>query len=325
MIKNLILAATGAALAFAQKPATINAASAVAVGAQLRTPGAARPLLGYFAKSKNVLSPVVGSWNAPAWGEPLALPESTLAVFLPPRQEYALISQQDNLCMAELGAGGVSLTTPVSGAMARPDSVFFSPSGAAAALAFAEGKIQVLMRSGSSARVVSTVNFSDALQDLAISDDAALLVAQFADGPVVYSLEGSPWKPLPVHFSIGAWTFLPGTHDLIINERGTQTLWLSPHVESPANQPRTLASGVRAQYLVPNKQGSELLALSPDRKNAWKVDVTQGSATPIALRETCDSPALLRDGQSFLIPTQDSPAIIRLDSAAAIAAAGISR
>ena len=301
---------------------------AVPDAAQVQKPAprvvAARPLLGYLTDDSNALRAVVGSGDSPMWGEPLALPESAIA-FLPPRQEYALLASEAGLSVARLSRTALAPGAIIQNAMPRPERVAFSPSGEAAALfSSMEGRIEVvthLNQRGTLAWSVPLANASE-LQRFAISDDGELLVAALANQPLIYSLRGESWRQLATSYWPEAWTFLPGSHDLVLCDRMQKSIVVLPQASHAPLVARVLGAGqVDANLLSSNRRGNELLAVSAGSPASWSINLLDGSVTPLATKHIIDSLTLLRDGFTFLVSIQDSPVLLKLDRGVAQTAA----
>jgi hypothetical protein len=295
---------------------------------QLMMPGrhleATRPLLGYVADSSNILHSVVGSATHPLWGNPLSLPDPTAVAFLPPRQEYALLASEAGLSVARLSRSAIYPGVPIPHAMARPDRVAFSPSGEAAAmLSASESRVEVITQVASQGQVRWSLPVANPneLRQFTLSDDGELLVAAFANQPVMFSERGAPWQPLATNYYPDAWTFLPASHDLVISDRAQKTVAVLPRAERPLAARVLTSAGIDADLLAPNKQGSQLLAVATGTSACWSIDLLTGAIAPLPVAHGIDSLTLLRDGQTFLVSTKESPVVVKLSGAAAQSAA----
>ncbi len=322
-----------AGLASSQGPTGIR--SAASADSQLtsgsnpaRHMEAARPLLGYLTDSSNVLYSVVGTAANPLWGEPLVLPSGTAAVFLPPRQEYALLASDAGLSVARLSRSAIYPGAVIPQAMSQPAQVAFSPSGDAVALfSSVESRIQVLTHVAAESQVHWSVPLANPRELLrfTVSDDGELVVAAFRDQLTWYSLQGAAWRQLPANYQPDAWTFLPASHDLVLSDRAQKAIVILSQVERAPIAARVLSSGaIDANLLSPNKQGSQLLAVGAETSDAWSIDLLTGVIAPVPVKRAVDCLTLLRDGQTFLISTKDSPVAVKLSGAAQSAATNIS-
>ena len=283
---------------------------------------AARPLLGYVTDGSNVLRSVVGSAGSAVWGEPLSIPGSEITTFLPPRQEYVLLSSNAGLSVARLSRSTIYPGSVIPGAMPHPDRVAFSPSGEAAALFSQEQSRIEVLSFGAQAHVLWSVPANGGeLLEFAIADDNKLLVVHFANQPPVYSLRGAPWQPLSTNYQPAATTFLPHSHDLVLSDRVQKAIVLLPDAGRAPVAERLLAIGtVDADLLLPNKETSRLLAVQTGAALSWSIDLTNGAVTPLTVKNQIDSLTLLRDGQTFLLSTQQLPVVLNPGGAAVRAA-----
>lgn len=164
---------------------------------------------------------------------------------------------------------------------------------------------------------VPVVNPSELLR-FTVSDDGELVVAAFANQPCVYSVQGAVWQQLATSYQPDAWTFLPNSHDLVLSDRAQKAIVVLPQAERAPIPARVLASGgIDANLLAANKQGSELLAVAAGTSASWSIDLLSGAITPLPVRNVIDSLTLLRDGQTFLVSTKESPVVVKLGGTAA--------
>ncbi len=104
--------------------------------------------------------------------------------------------------------------SPVAGAMAQPDAILFSPSGAAGLLySAAGGRMQAVTGMGGQASAADLAAGAGGAP-LAIADDGAAVVAATADGAAVYFPDNSsPAVLLPAPAAAAA--FRRGSHDAL--------------------------------------------------------------------------------------------------------------
>ena len=273
---------------------------------------AARPLLGYIADSSNIVHAVVGSATSAQWGDPLVLPDPTAIAFLPPREEYVLLSSDSGLSVARLSRSSALPGALIPNALAHPERVVFSPSGEALVL-LSRNRIQVLSQLSTEPQVRWSIPISNPgeTEELALSDDGEVLVARSSIQPAVYSLQGAPWRQLATSYWPDAWTFLPHSHDLILSDRHQQAIAVLPQVERGLPAERVLASGgIDANLMSSNRQGTALVAVESGTSNFWTISLTTGAVIPQPVKGGIDSLTVLRDGQSFLVSTKASPLVI---------------
>jgi len=277
---------------------------------------AARPLLGYVSEGSNALYSVVGSSGSPAWGEPISLPDATSEAFLPPRQEYALLASDAGLSVARLSRSALYPGPLLANAIARPDRVAFSPLGSAAVLVSnSERRMQALTYRSGKASVLWSLSLSNPaeLLSFAVSDDGELIVATFADHPPRYSLRGSDWQPLAANCMPGAWTFLPGSHDLVLSDRFQNAIVLLPRAEGTSIAVKVLLlEGGNADLIAADKQGTRVLAAINGTSTLWQIDLGSGTAQQLSSRSAVNTLTSLRDGETFLISVQKPPELLNL-------------
>jgi len=279
---------------------------------------AARPLLGYVSAGSNVLYSVVGSSASPAWGEPISLPDATSKAFLPPRQEYALLASDAGLSVARLSRSALYPGPLLANAIARPDRVAFSPLGSAAVLVSnSERRMQALTYRSGKASVLWSLSLSNPAELLSftVSDDGELIVATFADHPPLYSLKGSDWQPLGANCMPEAWTFLPGSHDLVLSDRFQNAIVLLPRAEGTSIAVRVLLlEGGNADLIAADKQGTRVLAAINGTSTLWQIDLGSGKAQQLSSRSAVNTLTSLRDGETFLISVQRPPEVLTLSA-----------
>jgi hypothetical protein len=290
---------------------------------------AARPLLGYVLDGSNRLKAITGSLASPAWGESLSLPGSTSQAFLPPGQEYALLASDSGLSIGRLSRSAAFPGSFIAGAIAQPDQVAFSPSGAAAVLVSnAERRMQTLTYRSGVATVVGSIGFANrgTLLNLAVSDDGALLVAAFANQPTIYSSESSPWRPVGINDTPAALTFLPRSHDLVLTDPVQNAIVLLQGFDGAPTPARILLPEAGdSNLLAADKQGTHLLAAIEGTPGFWLLDLNSGTAHRRSSTGSVHSPIYLRDGETFLVSAQGPPALIkwRADAPQTVAGAGV--
>jgi hypothetical protein len=316
MLKILIVALGASAAAHPQARVAVRLTMPAHAPSPATLPDveAARPLLGYVSEGSNTLYSVVGSSASPAWGEPISLPDAASQAFLPPRQEYALVASDAGLSAARLSSSALHPGPLLSDAIARPDRVAFSPMGSAAVLVSnSEYRMQAITYRSGNAVVLWSLSLSDPgeLMNLAISDDGELAVATVADRPPLYSLKGSEWQPLAANCAPRAWTFLPGSHDLVLSDRLQNAIVLLPRAESGSIAARVLLpEGGDADLIAADKQGVRVLAAMNGRSALWQIDLGSGTTQQLLSRTVINTLTLLRDGETFLISAQGFPELL---------------
>jgi hypothetical protein len=320
MLKLFIAAIGAAGVACSQAWIAIRPTMPAAPQSSVTRPNveAARPLLGYVSDRSNALYSVVGSFASPAWGEPVSLPDATLQAFLPPRQEYALLASDAGLSVARLSRSALYPGPLLANAIGRPDRVAFSPLGSAAVLVSnSERRMQALTYGSGKASVLWSLSLSNPaeLLNFTVSDDGELVVATFANQPPLYSLKGSEWQSLATSCAPAAWTFLPGSHDLVLSDRFQNAIVLLPRAEGASIAARVLLpQGGDADLIAADKQGARVLAAISGTSTLWQIELGSGTAQQLSSRSVVNTLTSLRDGETFLISVQKPPEVLNLSS-----------
>jgi hypothetical protein len=175
------------------------------------------------------------------------------------------------------------------------------------ALTYRSGEASVL-RSLSLPNPAELLNFT-------VSDDGELVVASFASQPPLYSLKGSEWQPLATNCAPGAWTFLPGSHDLVLSDRLQNAIVLLPRAEGASIAVRVLlVEGGDADLIAADKQGTSVLAAINGTSTLWQIELGSGTAQQFSSRSAVNTLTPLRDGETFLISVQKPPEVLNLSS-----------
>ena len=267
---------------------------------------AAVPVLGYVpGPGPAEIRPILGTARKPQLGSPVAAPQGTTRVYLPPRQHYALLenSSSQTILIANTTRAASTGTrmeaSAIPGTIAHPSLIAFSPRGDTAVLYDQRrNRMQVIgpLPAGASVRhEISTANIGE-IQELAVSDDGELMVARGSNGALV-TLTHDNSTTWSAPFEPRAWSFVPNRHDLVISVTAQHALVLLPNV---TEAPRTLATEVEADRLAMTKDGSQLLAADSATGRVWKIDLQSGALKQSA-SANADFVSCLRDGLTFLI------------------------
>jgi hypothetical protein len=177
--------------------------------------------------------------------------------------------------------------------------------------------MQALTYRSGQASVLWSLSLSNAgeLLNFTVSDDGELVVARFANDPPLYSLKGSEWQPLAMNCAPGAWTFLPGSHDLVLSDRFQNAIVLLPRAEGAAIAVRVLLfEGGDADLITVDKQGTKVLAAINGTSTLWQIELASGTAQRLSSRSAVNTLTSLRDGETFLISVQQPPEVLNLSS-----------
>jgi DNA-binding beta-propeller fold protein YncE len=306
------------------KPANTAAAPRVSSTQEKRVALAGPPVLGYvLGATATEVHPLFATAKAPKLGDALVVPSDSVRLFLPPRQQYALLEQSSGQALAlwamhkSVISGTNQEPLAIAGSLGHPDLVVFSPRGDAAVLYSQSGSLQVLSSLPSRPTLSHEVAVTFGVpSNIAVSDDGAVVVAGLSDGSALVSLKGGEWRPLPAAFKAQAWTFIPKTHDLVISDVAQKSLVLLPNVEESSSAVRVIAPNVQLDRLAVTKDGEQLVGVGPSGQ-LWTLELKSGTLTA---REEIASGALLelRDGFSFVLATSPAVSLLKLGSASSL-------
>jgi hypothetical protein len=151
--------------------------------------------------------------------------------------------------------------------------------------------------------------------NLTVSDDGELVAATFANHPPLYSLKGSEWQPLAANCAPGAWTFLPGSHDLVLSDRFQNAILLLPRIEGASIAVRVLLPGAgNADLIAADKHGAKVIAAINGTFTLWKIELGSGATQRLSSPSSVSTLTPLRDGETFLISAQKQPEALSLIS-----------
>lgn len=173
-------------------------------------------MLGYtYDPGLRAIRSVRGLPGAAMLGDPLHAGFLPTAASVAPLQNYALASSAEQDLRLIRWSGARASADFVAGAIARPDRIVFSPSGAAAIL-YDSGSARLQVLTGlpeSPALHEIQPAGSAAVTAMAISDDATVVLAS---GGAVYAIgpDRNP-VPLPLSTAIAALSFRSAANDLL--------------------------------------------------------------------------------------------------------------
>ena len=275
------------------------------------------PAFGFLVDASGAgLIAIRGTAPSPVLGETIAKPSGVTAIYLPPREHYALVerSSPEAIAVWHLARRHVTESGDVldalPGALSHPDSVVFSPKGTAVALfSSASSKWQIIAGLPGTPSIKGEVSVSGLgqLASVSVSDDGQILLAVSASGQMSVSSEGNAMRSLPGYYSPLALTFVATTHDAVISDAQQKQLVLIEAVEAQA-LPHVLGTNLQPDHLATCGDGELLIASDAAHQQLWEIDTKAFSVTPVALSQPPDTLALLRDGHTFLI--SDSPLVL---------------
>jgi hypothetical protein len=323
-MKTTIWALAVAAAALLPAQTQVGSKSITAADATKPAAGAAgEPLLGfadeYVSTGAASLYPVLGSASRPRFGSSLALPVGAHKLYLPPLQRYALVEDSADGPIAvwtlrnAAAASADHAAVAISGVMAHPDLVAFSPGGGAAALYSASGgRLQVIGDLPAQPHIMRELSTEGrAASALALTDDGLLLVVQFGDPMPFYSREGNSWQAVSTGVRPRAWAFLPRSHDLIVSDSGQNEIVLLPGVSDAPIPERILASDAAADQLAATSDGDEIVAASSSTGTVWEIPLVSGARFRRFQLTNVRTLSTLRDGHAFLFSSFPNLTLVR--------------
>lgn len=247
------------------------------------------PAVGFVQTSTPAeLLPIRGVPGAARLGGAIQLPNTVTQTYLAPGGSYALAAQGDAGAIALVvlrAGGGVAANpalTPLSGAMAHPDLVAFSPNGGTAALYSAEtNRVQVFAGLPNAPRLaeqVSNVSLDGSARALAVSDDAEALLMADATG-TVYALSSNGAPVAVYHASqVSALAFVSQSHTAVVCDpaSGSAAILQSGTVrmvQAPSN------SECQARSAASTADGKTILIACAAQHAIWSIDLASGSVS----------------------------------------------
>jgi hypothetical protein len=246
------------------------------------------------------------------------------AIYLPPRQHYALVEQvsPNSLAIWHLArphlAAGKDLLDTISGALAHPDAVAFSPRGGAAAL-YSNSRAEVQVVTGLPNKPVLQSDFSTSsigtFTAVALSDDGQVVFAVTSAGQLELASDGKAFRAMPWTYSPLALSFVSGTHDLLLTDARQKDLVLLQQVEAQNSPPVLIGSGLQPDHLAVCAHGDTIVALDTTNQKMWEIDAKTFSVTSVPVAQHSDTLLTLRDGHTFLLSTAPLSLLKVVDSA----------
>jgi sugar lactone lactonase YvrE len=176
-------------------------------------PHAGEPRLGYlYDPGAGALRPVRGIPGAALVDGPIDPGFPAVLASAAPAGDVALAVSAGDGVVRRIDLRSLA-ASPVAGAMAQPDTILFSPSGAAALLySAAAGRMQAVTGLGGQASAADLPAVSGV--PLAIADDGAAVVTATADAAGIWFFDNS-WPAVPLPAAAVAAAFRRGAHDAL--------------------------------------------------------------------------------------------------------------
>ena len=287
---------------------------------QVHPQTAAAPISGYVAGPGPLEIRAVSTVSQKLrLADPVSVPTGSKQIWLPPRQQYALVEQTANEPLSVWAMHKAVITgasqdlLPIKGATAHPDMVVFSPRGESMLLfSRTSATLQVVNHLPAEPTVSRTLSLPpDATPIMTVSDDGALIAIARTDGSVLLS-SGEKWTMLPTAFSAQALAFIAKTHDLALSDTAQKTIVIFPDAGKAY---RVLAQDVQADYLATTRGGEQLMAANLTQGHIWTVDLKTLQVSQKEAMTNLHDPSALRDGYSFLLSNSEGLALMRLADA----------
>jgi len=273
------------------------------------------------------ITPVMGIASAAYLAAPVAAPEGAVKLYLPPRQQYALIEQQSGAPVGvwDLQKPGDSRTVrSIPGALPHAEIAVFSPKGSAAAVYSSSlGRLQILAGLPGMAAVKANISTEalGSVSNIAVSDDGAVAIAKNTSGQLNVWSSGQGWRLMPWNYSPVAWLFVSNSHDLVISDLHQSNLVLFQQVDGPNSPPVFLSSsGATPDLLAMTSDGENIIAADSAHRTMWSIEVKTGSVKAMSARQGQTSLLTLRDGHTFFLALEPDSSFSLLKVANAAAA-----
>jgi hypothetical protein len=311
--KMALLSLATAAQWFAQQPAA-------AIVQHSALPAAAIPVAGYVVDAGAVqIRPILGTARKARLGDPIPVPGDASGIYLPPRQQYALVETNSDQpltvwrLLETMRKGLPPQGVPIAGSMGYADVIAFSPRGEAAALYSKDsGRLQVITDLPARpvlVRELSLAGLGEAAQ-LTLSDDGTLVAVRLTDARLIYSSQGRDWQPLSAQYSPTAWSFVPSAHDLVMADPSQSAVAFYRELDGRLQLSSVV--GLRADRLSFTKDGRQLLAGASSDGNLWSWQLASGTMTSLPTGGRLDTLSCLRDGWTFLLSTSPALSLVKV-------------
>jgi len=279
-----------------------------------KTAIAAAPVAGYLlGPGANEVSPLFTSAKAVKLGEPLASPDSTKRLYLPPRQQYALVEQNSSDHSLAVWSLGSQDLIAIPGALPHADGVTFSPRGDAALLySQASSSLQVITHLPAEPIIARSLKLPfSAFEKLAVSDDGEVVLALLPTGRLVLA----SGAPVETSFSARALSFISKTHNLALVDTVQKMLVELSNIEGSETSYRVLAQDIDADQLMSTRGGERILAANLNRGEIWTIDLRTGQLSQNQEPGGISTLLSLRDGYTFLLSRPAGLSLMRLAEA----------
>lgn len=285
--------------AFAIFPAVLCAQAAIPASS-------GGPVVGFLQGPGSLeLTPILGISSAASLDAPVPAPSGTAKLYLPPREQYALLEKSNASPVAvwDLDAPREGRTRSIPAALAHPDLVAFSPKGTSAGLySSVAGKLEILagLPGMPSVKIDLPAQTLGSVASLVLSDDGLVVLARNFSGQFYLWSRETAWRLMPWSFSSHVWSFAANSHDLVLSD-SQQGLLLFHQVDGPNSPPSILLRGAEPDSLAFTSDGQNIIAADSSNGALWSIDLASGSTRAVAGPAHQPAPVTLRDGHTFFL------------------------
>ena len=267
------------------------------------------PVLGFIAgDAPTQVRAIVGIPASASLTKDISLSASVTRISIAPRQLYVLAETETPQALTVVPFSGLNPGTPglVGGALPGADLVSFSPSGNVAVLYFsATQRLQVIAGLPGQPLVARDVLVSGPVapfRNIAVSDDASLVVGTTTDSVVVVAPSGSA-QSVYVSANLGSLALIPQTSDAILWDFGKGSLIrLRGLAGSVTDEVVASSLSFSADSNVQVTSDSQsILVADPSAHAVVAIDLTTHAATQIATAHSPRVLTLLRAASIFLL------------------------
>jgi hypothetical protein len=240
------------------------------------------PALGYIFE-ENRLRPIQGIPGAALVGDPLDFGDGELNAAISPAHDYAVLVSRSNgeVRIARLNRSSAR-EEDVNIAPASPDVIVISPSGKAAAFAYREAGVLVVLRGLPDEYSSGRIDLTREQNLLAVSDEGRVLLAEGQHA--VLAAAGQDSNVISAPAAIESAAFRPGSSGEAAVALSTSELWMA----GGSGAMRLLQSDTRVSgrhRLLFSRDGKRLFAAPDDAAVVRIIDLTGGSVADVPAGE----------------------------------------
>jgi hypothetical protein len=282
------------------------------------------PVVGFVPDhAGEMIRPILGIPAAPVLGEPLGFGNAVRNAAISPGQDYAIaLTREDNIAVLIRFTADPVAVSSLEGVRPGMDMIAISQTGAAAAVYDHEAKIlQAIGRVAAAPEIVFEFDANGIpghLQDIAVSDDAALVLLRFSDAENatlwLVGSNGLRWSVPANRPSAGR--FLANRHDAIIADDVSQDVFLLTHIDETASRMSVASAGDGFDAIsgvAASEDGKRIFITSTASRNVTAVNLETGIS--FAVPCYCRATGLHRlKGNVFVLATGADGGVALLDA-----------